>query len=83
MLCPDRYGVLFEKHCEEGPARLGTMQRLQAMSNTVLESITEWLANNPDATQEVKTRLDLGYLTYTVPPRPPPPKFPAVVIRHA
>jgi hypothetical protein len=36
------------------------------MSDTVLASMLEWLAKNPNATQEVKTRLDLGYLTYTV-----------------
>jgi len=46
--------------------RNGSNQRLQAMSDTVLAAMLEWLAKNPNATQEVKTRLDLGYLTYTV-----------------
>jgi hypothetical protein len=36
------------------------------MSDTVLVAITQWLAENHNATQEVKTRLDLGYLTYMV-----------------
>ena len=45
------------------------------MSDTVLGAITEWLEENPDATQEAKTRLDLGYLTYTV-LRFPPQSFP-------
>jgi hypothetical protein len=39
---------------------------LQAMSDTVLAAINDWLAKNPDATPEVKARLDLGYLTYNV-----------------
>jgi len=41
------------------------------MSDTVLGAITEWLDKNPKATQEAKTRLDLGYLTYTVLQFPP------------
>jgi hypothetical protein len=52
------------------------------MSDTVLASMLEWLAKNPNATQEVKTRLDLGYLTYTV-LLFPLPQLPAVVIWHA
>ena len=68
----DRYNLIFEKHCEEGgSSRNGSNQRLQAMSDTVLGAITEWLEENPDATQEAKTRLDLGYLTYTVLQFPP------------
>ena len=66
LLCTDRYQLIFEKHCEEaGSARNGTNQRLQAMSDTVLAAITEWLAENHTATREEKARLDLGYLTYT------------------
>jgi hypothetical protein len=62
-----RYGILFEKHCEEGGgARLGTKQRLQAMSDTVQAAVLDWLAQHPRATVEERVRLDLGYITYTV-----------------
>jgi hypothetical protein len=70
LFCIDRYQLIFEKHCKESgsadSARNGSNQRLQAMSDTVLVAITQWLAENHNATQEVKTRLDLGYLTYMV-----------------
>lgn len=62
---------MFEQHCEEGLARFGCRQRLQAMTDSVREAIIEWLAENPDATWDVKTRLNLGYLTYQVLLSPP------------
>ena len=64
MFCS--FGILFEKHCEEGDARLGTQQRLQAMSDTVQAAVIDWLAQHPGATAEERIRLDLGNITYTV-----------------
>ena len=65
MFC--RYHTLFEKHCEEGlPARTGSNQRMQAMSDTVLKAVLEWLDEHHEATVEEKIRLDLGYLTNEV-----------------
>ena len=45
---------------------MGSKQRLQAMSDTVLEAIQDWLSEHPAATPEERIRLDLGYLTHEV-----------------
>jgi hypothetical protein len=39
---------------------------MQAMSDTVLKAVLEWLDEHHEATVEEKIRLDLGYLTNEV-----------------
>jgi hypothetical protein len=49
-----------------GPARTGSKQRQQAMSYTIHPAIMDWRKNHPEATDDEKLRLDLGFVTSQV-----------------